>query len=99
MVIFILINIEWLFTSGIKEVKFDLGNNDLQIGMNEIYKERTSKFYHNCKKERSLVFNPDGYKSRTINLWEPETDIFFENIKMESIELTKWNPYYSNKFL
>ena len=83
MIIFILINIEWLFTSGIKEVKFDLGNDDLQIGMNEIYKERTFEFYHNYKKERSLVFNPDGYKSRTINLWEPEADIFFENIQKD----------------
>ena len=83
MVIFILINIEWLFKKGIKEVKFDLGNDDLQIGMNEIYKERTFEFYHNYKKERSLVFNPDGYKSRTINLWEPEADIFFENIQKD----------------
>ena len=86
MVIFILINIEWLFTSGIKEVKFDLGNNDLQIGMNEIYKERTSKFYHNCKKERSLVFNPDGYKSRTINLWEPEQIFFLKIFKKKIIK-------------
>ena len=83
MAIFILINIEWLFTSGIKEVKFDLGNDDLQIGMSEIYKERTYEFYQYHKKERSLVFNPDGYKSRTINLWEPETDIFFENIQKD----------------
>ena len=81
MAIFILINIEWLFKSGIKEVKFDLGNDDLQIGMSEIYKERASEFYQYHKKKRSLLFNPDGYKSRTINLWEPETDIFFENIQ------------------
>ena len=83
MVVFILINIEWLFISGIKEVKFDLGNDAIQIGMNEIYMERASEFYQNYKKERNLVFNPNDYKSRTINLWEPETDIFFENIQKE----------------
>ena len=41
MAIFVLINIKWLFSKGIEEVKYDLGNDELQQGLCELFNERT----------------------------------------------------------
>ena len=79
MAVFILINTNWLFINGIKEVKFDLGNDQLQFGINEAFRERTEDLYNCYKKNRSLIYNLGSYQARTINLWEPEEDIFLEN--------------------
>ena len=79
MAIFILINSNWLFINGIKEVKFDLGNDQLQFRINEVFRERTEELYNYYKKNRTLKYSIRSFQARTINLWEPEEDIFLEN--------------------
>ena len=83
MAIFILININWLFINGIKEIKFDLGNDSLQNGINDVFRKRATDLYHNFKKSRNLIYNNNSLQARTINLWEPETDMFFEKFERE----------------
>lgn len=81
LAIFIIINANWLFINGISEIKFDLGNDNLQYRINEVFRERTAELYHFYQKNRNLIYNTYSYKARTINLWEPETDMFFEKRK------------------
>ena len=90
MAIFILMNANLLFIKGIKEIKFDLGNDSLQYGIDDIFRERTVELYHFFQKNKNCVYNTSGYQARTINLWEPENDIFFD--KSENISK-------NNKFL
>ena len=78
MAIFILINIKWLFSKGIEEVKYDLGNDELQQGLCEMFNERTAELYHYFHKIKNLVYYNGSYQARTINCWEPEGDIFIE---------------------
>ncbi len=80
MAVFILLNVKWLFMHEIEEIKFDLGNEELQKGINEVINERTKEIYYNFQKEKSAIYYNGSYKARTINLWEPEGDIFFEKI-------------------
>ena len=80
MAIFILLNVKWLFMHEIEEIKFDLGNEELQKGIIEVINERTKEIYYNFQKEKSAIYYNGSYKARTINLWEPEGDIFFESI-------------------
>ena len=83
MAIFILMNVNLLFIKGIKEVKFDLGNENLQYGINDNFRERTAELYRFFHKNKDCAYNTSGYQARTINLWEPENDIFF--VKNEKI--------------
>lgn len=46
LAIFIIINANWLFINGISEIKFDLGNDNLQYRINEVFRERTAELYH-----------------------------------------------------
>jgi len=92
MAIFILMNINLLFIKGIKEVKFDLGNESLQSGINENFRERTAELYRLFHKNKDCAYNTSGYQARTINLWEPENDIFFE----KSEKVGKNNKYLYN---
>ncbi len=78
MAIFVLINIKWLFSKGIEEVKYDLGNDELQQGLCELFNERTIELYHYFHKTKNLVYYNGSYQARTINCWEPEGDIFIE---------------------
>ena len=78
MAIFVLINIKWLFSKGIEEVKYDLGNEELQQGLCEMFNERTLELYHYFHKIKNLVYYNGSYQARTINCWEPEGDIFIE---------------------
>ena len=78
MAIFVLINIKWLFSKGIEEVKYDLGNDELQQGLCELFNERTIELYHYFHKIKNLVYYNGSYQARTINCWEPEGDIFIE---------------------
>ena len=78
MAIFILINIKWLFSKGIEEVKYDLGNDEIQQGLCEMFNERTAELYHYFHKIKNLVYYNGSYQARTINCWDPEGDIFIE---------------------
>jgi hypothetical protein len=76
--IFVLINAKWLFVSGIDEIKFDLGNDEIQKGLIEKYSQRATELYHSYQKIKNLNYYEGSYQARTINCWEPEGDIFFE---------------------
>ena len=91
MAIFVLINIKWLFSKGIEEVKYDLGNDELQQGLCELFNERTIELYHYFHKTKNLVYYNGSYQARTINCWEPEGDIFIE--KYEKNEDKTINDY------
>ena len=85
MSVFILINIKWLFLKGIEELKFDLGNEEIQQGLNEMFNERTKELYNHYQKIQNLVYFTGTYQARTINCWEPEGDVFFfENLNDEN---------------
>ena len=79
MAIFILINIKWLFTNEIEEIKFDLGNEEMQKELNDLFNERTSELYYRYRKNKNFIYYNGSYQTRTINCWEPEEDIFFDN--------------------
>ncbi len=81
--ILILMNIKWLFISDIEEVKFDLGNEELQQGLNEMFNERSGELYNQFHKNRDLIYYPGSYLARTINCWEPEGDIFIGKLDKE----------------
>ena len=78
MAILILINVKWLFISDIEEIKFDLGNEEIQQGLCEMFNERTGELYHHFQKNKNLIYYKGTYQARKINCWEPEGDIFFE---------------------
>ena len=80
MAIFIFINIKWLFMNDIEEINFDLGNEELQKGIIDIFNDRVAEFYYNFEKAKNSLYYNGSYKARTINLWVPEGDIFFEKI-------------------
>ena len=84
MAILILINVKWLFISDIEEIKFDLGNEEIQQGLCEMFNERTGELYHHFQKNKNLIYYKGTYQARKINCWEPEGDIFFE--KFENFE-------------
>ena len=77
MSIFILMNIKLLFINGIEEFKFDLGNEEIQQGLNTMFNERTKELYSHFHKIQNLVYFTGSYQARTSNCWEPEGDIFF----------------------
>ena len=79
--IFVFINIKWLFMGEIEEVKFDLGNEELQKGIIRVFNERSSEIYYNFHKTKNTYYYNGSYKARTLNCWEPEGDIFFNKIE------------------
>ena len=82
---FILLNIKWLFMNEIEEIIFDLGNETLQKGINDVFNERASEIYYNSQIIKNAIYYNGSYKARTINCWEPECDIFFDkNINNEN---------------
>ena len=60
MAIFILINIKWLFINEIEEIKFDLGNEEMQKELNDI----------NCREPEEDIFfdnhEPKGENNKKI---------------------------------
>ena len=91
MAVFILINVKWLFMKGIKEIKFDLGNEEMQNSLYELFKDRTTELYYHFQKNINSIYYTGSYKARTINCWDPEGDIFFEKYAKE--ESNKKNDY------
>ena len=79
--IFVFMNIKWLFMEEIEEIKFDLGNEDLQKGIIRVFNERASEIYSNFHKIKNAFYYKGSYKARTLNCWEPEGDIFFNEFK------------------
>ena len=77
MAIFILINVKWLFINEIEEIQFDLGNEEMQKELNNLFNERTSELYLRFHKNKNLIYYNSSSQARTINCWEPEEDIFF----------------------
>ena len=79
MAIFIFLNIKWLFIHEIEEIKFDLGNEELQKGINNVFNQRASELYNSFHKTKYSLYYNRNYKARTINCWVPENDIFYLN--------------------
>ena len=98
MAILILLNIRWLFVKEIEEIKFDLGNEEIQQRLCEMFNERTGELYHHFQKNKNLIYYTGSYKVRTINCWEPEGDIFFEKYeKSDKNENNKKMDYSYNR--
>ena len=96
MAIYILINIQWLFMHDIEEIKYDLGNEELQKGIFDVFSERVGELYYLFNKENNSLYYNGSYKARTINLWEPEGDIIFVNRNEDDEDII--NEYiYSNQ--
>ena len=81
MSIFIFLNIKWLFIHEIEEIKFDLGNEELQKGIYNVFNERALELYQYFDKTKYSSYYNKNYKARTINCWVPENNIFFMNIE------------------
>ena len=95
MSIFILINIKWLFINEIEEIKFDLGNEEMQKELNDLFNERTSELYYRYGKNKNLIYYNGSYQARTINCWEPEEDIFFNKYEPKEENSKKLDYLYS----
>ena len=76
--IVILSNLDWLFIKGIDEVKFDLGSEDIQQGLDKAFEERAENLYQNYDIVKKNFFYNGSYRARAVNCWIPEGDIFFE---------------------
>ena len=76
--IFVLLNISWLFPN-LYEIKLDLGNDDLQNGLNEVFELRARDLYTKYAQNKNLFYYSSQYHARTVNLWDPECDIYFDN--------------------
>ena len=78
LAVFILSNLDWLFIKGIDEVKFDLGNENIQQGLNKGFELRTEDLYIKNEINKENIFYEGSYRPRTVNCWIPEGDIYFE---------------------
>ena len=92
LAVFILSNLDWLFIKGIDEVKFDLGNENIQQGLNKGFELRTEDLYIKNEINKENIFYEGSYRPRTVNCWIPEGDIYFEktiskNNKNNNIEI------------
>ena len=81
MAIFVFLNIKWLFQHKIEEIKFDLGNEDIQKNLNEVFNQRCTEFYNFFHNLKNSIYYNGSYKARTINCWEPESDIYVKDEK------------------
>ena len=92
LAVFILSNLDWLFIKGIDEVKFDLGNENIQQGLNKGFELRTEDLYIKNEINKENIFYEGSYRPRTVNCWIPEGDIYFDktiskNNKNNNIEI------------
>lgn len=78
LAVFILSNLDWLFIKGIDEVKFDLGNENIQQGLNKGFELRTEDLYIKNEINKENIFYEGSYRPRTVNCWIAEGDIYFE---------------------
>ena len=76
--IFVLLNIEWLFPS-LSEISLDLDNDELQKDLNEVFELRARDLYTKYAQNKNLYYYSNDYHARTINLWDPESDIYFDD--------------------
>ena len=81
----ILSNLDWLFSKGIEEVKFDLGSEDIQKELDDAFEARAESLYKKYDIFKKNIFYDGSYRARAVNCWMPEGDIFFEkNIEQKS---------------
>ena len=78
MTIFLFVNLNWLFMSEIEEIKFDLGNEELQKGINYSFNRRSIELYDYFHETRNNFYFDGSHRARTINCWVPESDILFK---------------------
>ena len=95
-VVFLLLHTNIIFSKGIEEIKFDLGNEEIQQGIERLFNERTSELYIDFQKNKDLRYNFENSHARSVNCWEPEGDFFFvKSIAEENSEDMKNNyPYH-----
>ena len=79
---FILSNLDWLFLEGIDEIKFDLCNEEIQLGLDKAFDLLTKDLYTKKNINKKEIYYNGIYQMRSINCWIPENDIFFEEKKM-----------------
>ena len=77
LAIFVLSNIFWLFKRHIKEIKFEIGNEIIQQGLDKTFESRTEELYKKHEMNVDKYYYEGSYKARAVNCWEPEGDIFF----------------------
>ena len=77
----ILSNLDWLFIKGINEVKLDLGNREIEIGLDKAFEKRVESLYNKIDIFKKNIYYDGSYQARFVNCWEPEGDIFFEDKK------------------
>ena len=81
LLIMILSNLDWLFIKGINEVKLDLGNREIEIGLDKAFEKRVESLYNKIDIFKKNIYYDGSYQARFVNCWEPEGDIFFEDKK------------------
>ena len=81
LLIMILSNLDWLFIKGINEVKLDLGNREIEIGLDKAFEKRVESLYNKIDILKKNIYYDGSYQARFVNCWEPEGDIFFEDKK------------------
>ena len=77
LAIFVLSNIFWLFKKHIKEIKFEIGNEIIQQGLDQTFESRAEELYKNHEININKYHYEGSYKARAVNCWVPEGDIFF----------------------
>ena len=97
MSIFVFLNIKCLFKHEIEEIKFDLGNEVIQKNLNNVFSQRAFELYHFFQKTIYATYYDGSYKARTINCWEPECDIFFEEKKSKKNNEKNSNYIYNSQ--
>ena len=85
---FLLSNIDWLFTKGIEEIKFDICNENIQQELDKAYEIITEDLYHKYNINKTKFYYDGNYRARSVNCWIAESDIFFEQKKMRKNDYT-----------
>ena len=85
LTIIILSNLDWLFVKGIEEVKFDLGNDELQQELDKAFESRTDELYKKNGLMKTKIYYDGSYRARAVNCWEPEGDIFITENKEKKV--------------
>ena len=96
MALFVLMNINWLFISQIEEIKIDLNDVELHKKLYNEFNKRASELYEDHRLTKPLYYFP-GHNSRKYNFWEPEGDLIFEKVALNSNNVNNNNIIFSQQ--
>ena len=82
--------------SQIEEIKIDLNDVELHKKLYNEFNKRASELYEDHRLTKPLYYFP-GHNSRKYNFWEPEGDLIFEKVALNSNNVNNNNIIFSQQ--